>query len=118
MRQIGRAVVVWSIGIAVFFVLFIPTAGSAATLVWDASSGTVDGYNVHYGTSSGNPSSMVDVGNTTQYDLNNLPLSEGITYYICVSAYNTAGESQPCAPVAFTPGDNTPPLPPLGLMTE
>lgn len=98
--------------------MFTPAAGSAATLVWDASSGTVDGYKVHYGTISGNPSNTLDVGNTTLYDLNNLPLAEGVTYYICVSAYNAAGESQPCAPVAFTPGDNTPPLPPMGLMAE
>lgn len=110
---------IWALMVLVVPALFLGAPMvDAATLVWDASSGTVEGYRVHYGTSSGNPSSSVDVGSTTQYDLNNLPLSEGVTYYICVSAYNTAGESQPCAPVAFTPGDNTPPLPPLGLTTE
>ena len=86
----------------------------AETLVWSPSSGNVDGYNVYYGTSPGDQSSSVDAGNATQYDLNNLPLSEGVTYYICVSAYNTAGESPPCPPVVFTPGDSTPPAPPLG----
>jgi hypothetical protein len=90
----------------------------AETLVWDASSGTVDGYNVYYGTNHSDHSNYRDVGNTTQLDLNNLPLSEGVTYYLCVSAYNSAGESPPCAPVVFTPGDNTPPLPPIGLTTE
>jgi hypothetical protein len=90
----------------------------AATLVWDASSGTVEGYNVYYGTNPGDRSNFRDAGNTTQLDLNNLPLSEGVTYYLCVSAYNSAGESPPCAPVVFTPGDNTPPLPPIGLTTE
>jgi len=58
------------------------------------------------------------MGNITHCDLNSLPLSEGIPYYLCVSAYNAAVESPPCAPVVFTPGDNTPTLPPVGLTTE
>jgi len=98
--------------------LISPAMIQAETLVWDASSGTVDGYNVYYGTNPSDHSNYRDVGNTTQLDLNNLPLSEGVTYYLCVSAYNSAGESPPCAPVVFTPGDNTPPLPPIGLTTE
>lgn len=97
---------------------FTPAAVSAETLVWDASSGTVDGYHVYYGTTAGDQSNYRDVGNVTQLDLNNLPLSEGVTYYLCVSAYNEAGESPPCSPVVFTPGDNTPPIPPVGLTTE
>ena len=99
-------------------VLAIISAGSAATLVWDASTGTVDGYKVYYGTSSTNPSNTVDVGDTTQYSIDSLPLSENTQYYFCVSAYNTAGESDPCAPVAYTPADTTPPQPPIGLVAE
>jgi hypothetical protein len=98
--------------------LISPAAIQAETLVWDASSGTVDGYNVYYGTNPSDQSNYRDVGNTTQLDLNNLPLSDGVTYYLSVSAYNSAGESPPCSPVVFTPGDNTPPLPPIGLTTE
>jgi hypothetical protein len=90
----------------------------AATLVWDPSSGTVDGYNVYYGTSATSPGKSVNVGNTTQYPINSLPLSENVQYYLCVSAYNTAGESAPCAPVAYTPADTTPPTPPVGLVAE
>ena len=103
---------------ALIMVFIMISVGSAATLVWDASSGTVDGYKVHYGTSSGNPTSTVDVGNTTQYSIDSLPLSENTQYYFCVSAYNTAGESAPCAPVAYTPADTTPPTPPVGLVAE
>jgi len=91
---------------------------SAATLVWDPSSGTVDGYKVYYGTSATNPSKSVNVGDVTQYPVDSLPLSENVQYYICVSAYNTAGESAPCAPVAYTPADTTPPTPPVGLVAE
>jgi hypothetical protein len=91
---------------------------SAASLVWDASTGTVDGYNVYYGTSATNPSESVNVGNVTQYSIDSLPLSENVQYYLSVSAYNTAGESDPCAPVAYTPADTTPPTPPVGLVAE
>jgi hypothetical protein len=91
---------------------------SAATLVWDPSSGTVDGYNVYYGTSATSPGQSVNVGDTTQYSIDSLPLSENVQYYLCVSAYNTAGESAPCAPVAYTPADTTPPTPPVGLVAE
>jgi hypothetical protein len=104
--------------IVTIVLLISPAVIQAETLVWDASSGTVDGYNVYYGTNTSDQSNYRDVGNTMQLDLNNLPLSEGVTYYLCVSAYNSAGESPPCAPVVFTPGDNTPPLPPIGVTTE
>ena len=90
----------------------------AATLTWNPSSGTVDGYKVHYGTSIGNPTGSVDVGDTTQYSIDTLPLSENTQYYFCISAYNTVGESDPCAPVAYTPADSTPPAPPVGLIVE
>jgi hypothetical protein len=106
------------IGIIAFLILFnIISTGSTATLVWDASSGSVEGYKVHYGRSSSN-FSTVDVGNMTQYNIDSLPLSENIQYYFSVSAYNTAGESDLCTPVAYTPADSTPPQPPTGLSAE
>lgn len=101
--------------IAVFSMISV---SSGATLVWDASSGTVDGYNVYYGTSAANPSESVNIGNTTQYSIDSLPLSENVQYYFSISAYNTAGESDRCAPVAYTPADTTPPQPPVGLVAE
>ena len=101
----------------IFLYIMISTV-SAATLVWNASSGTVDGYNVYYGTSATNPSDSINVGNSTQCSIDSLPLSENVQYYFTVSAYNTAGESAPCAPVAYTPADTTPPAPPVGLTAE
>lgn len=101
--------------IAVFSMISV---SSGATLVWDASSGTVDGYNVYYGTSAANPSESVNIGNTTQYSIDSLPLSENVQYYFSISAYNTAGESDRCTPVAYTPADTTPPQPPVGLVAE
>lgn len=95
-------------------VFYLVSTASADTLVWEASPGTVDGYKVYYGTGSGS-SKAVDVGNTTQYNIDSLPLSDNTQYYLCVSAYNAAGESDPCPSIAYTPADNTPPLPPEGL---
>lgn len=107
----------WSL-IVTLSVLISPALIEAETLVWEASSGIVEGYKVYYGKNPSDRSNYRDVGNTKQLDLNNLPLSEGITYYLSVSAYNSAGESPPCAPVVFTSGDNTPPDPPTGLTTQ
>jgi hypothetical protein len=105
--------------IITFVLLFLLGSNvNAAQLEWDPSSGTVDGYNVYYGTSATNPGKSVNVGDTTQYSIDSLPLSENVQYYFCVSAYNSAGESAPCAPVAYTPADTTPPTPPVGFVAE
>ena len=98
--------------------LSISVSASAAQLKWDASSGKVDGYKVYYGTNPSTPSNSINVGNATQYDIDKLALSENVQYYFCVSAYNVAGESPPCAPVAYTFKDSTPPSPPIGLVAE
>ena len=102
------------------FIIFFATISvvSAATLLWDPSSGTVDGYKVYYGTSSTHPTNMIDVGTATRLPIDPLPLSENTQYFFCVTAYNTAGESPPCAPVAYTPADTTPPAPPIDLIAE
>jgi hypothetical protein len=101
-----------------FIIIFTTSTLSAANLVWNPSSGNVDGYKIYYGTSSTNPTNMIDVGNTTEYTLDQLPLSENTQYYFCVTAYNTASESPPCASVAYTPSDSTPPLAPVGLTVK
>lgn len=104
------------LGLAAIFA--VATMSSAATLMWDQSSGTVDGYNVYYGTNPNSPGQPIDVGNTTQFSIDSLPLTENVQYYFCVSAYNTAGESPPCSPVAYTPADTTPPMPPVNLTAQ
>ncbi len=58
-------------------------------LAWDPNTETdVAGYKVYYGTSSGNYENAVDIGNSTEYLLSGL--SKGQTYYIVVTAYDTA----------------------------
>jgi hypothetical protein len=104
-----------------FLVSFFATAnlGFAASLVWDPpSEGTVTGYNVKYGQSSTAPTTSVNAGNVTRYNLDNAPLTERTTYYFWVTAYNANGESSPAGPVSYATTDNTPPIPPLGLLVK
>jgi hypothetical protein len=65
-------------------------------LAWDAPTTNTDGspltdlagYKIYYGTSSGNYTTIIDVGNVTTYFINNLVLG---TYYFTVTTYNTSG---------------------------
>jgi hypothetical protein len=83
----------------IFFLLisctlyFIPliTYAAQVTLAWDTSVGSVTGYNMHYGTTSGNYGYSVDVGNFTSCTISGL--QEGVTFYFAVTAYNEFGES-------------------------
>ena len=93
--------------------------GFAASLVWDPpSEGTVTGYNVKYGQSSTAPTTSINAGNVTRYSLDNAPLVEKTTYYFWVTAYNADAESSAAGPVSYTTNDNTPPIPPLGLLVK
>jgi len=61
-----------------------------ATLAWDENKETdLAGYIVYHGAASGDYSFSMDVGNTTQYAIQNL--DQGVTYYIAVSAYDEDG---------------------------
>lgn len=77
-------------------------ATQSLNLVWDASpDSTVSGYRVYYGTSSGNYTTVIDVGNTTTATISNL--TPGTTYYFVVTAYNASGvESTPSNETAAT----------------
>jgi hypothetical protein len=95
--------------------LCLTTSIWAATLVWDPNTDQVDGYKVHYGTNQSSLSQIVDVGNVTQYNLDQLPLQEQVEYFFSLSAYNAAGDSGTTTPLSYTPADTTPPAPPTGL---
>jgi hypothetical protein len=103
--------------LAVFFATGSPCF--AATLKWDApSQGTATGYKVHYGKSSSAPATSVDIGNNTQYDLDNAPLVGNTTYYFWVSAYNSAGESPKTGPIPYKPSRRIPPAVMVYLITD
>lgn len=61
------------------------------TLSWDKNAESdVAGYKVFSGTSSGNYTNSIDVGNWTTCTISGL--QEGKTYYYAAKAYNTAGQ--------------------------
>lgn len=60
------------------------------TLAWDASPSTnVTGYNVYYGLTSKNYTSLFDAGNNLNYTITNL--TRGMTYYFAVTAHTITG---------------------------
>jgi len=77
---------------ALFAVLAGPSRAAARNLAlsWNPSTDSdVAGYNIYYGTSAGNYTNKVTVGNTTTATVSNL--IAGATYYFTATAYNSAG---------------------------
>ncbi len=82
-------------GSATLTVTAITVTGSA-TLSWAAPTTNTDGtpltdlagYKIYYGTSPGNYTTSIDIGNVTTYTITNL--STG-TYYFTVTAYDSSG---------------------------
>lgn len=74
---------------------------SGVTLAWDPSpDASVAGYAIHYGTTSGEYSGRVEVGNVTSATVSNL--TEGTTYYFVATAYTPEGvESLPSNEVSY-----------------
>ena len=73
-------------------VFLLSSSGQTAqvTLTWDPNTEPdLAGYDIYYGTSSGNYQSKTDVGNVTTYTLNGLNI--GVTYYLAATAYNAQG---------------------------
>src|SRR5262245_14388833 len=103
--------------VALISILFLAFAADAEarliTLAWDASPDQVSGYRVSYGTTPGNYTTTVDVGNVLTWQTN-LP---GAQYYFAVRAYDASGNLSPfslevgdAAGVALTnPGDQSDP---------
>lgn len=96
-------------GLACAALLIAPLSVQAArqvTLAWDRSTdSTVTGYKVKYGTSPGQYSSVIDVGDTTTTTVSNL--SAGVELYFAVTSYRyDSSESGPSNEVVFV----SPPL--------
>lgn len=67
---------------------------SSVNLIWDPSpSPTIVGYDVEYGTSSGNYTSVQDAGDNTNATVSSL--SPGVTYYFTVVGYTADSEVTP-----------------------
>lgn len=83
-----------------------PTTNEDGTLLTDLS-----GYNIYFGTSSGVYTDSVNVGDVTTYQVPNL--TDGLTYYFAVTAYDTSGNESSYSEEVYTTlviNDTTPPV--------
>ena len=101
-----------------FFVLGLNFSANSATLSWNRSPGDVEGYRVYYGTAPGSYKDSIDVGDKTELSLGSLGLSQGLRYYFAVKSYRGEEESTFSIEHFWEPGDEVPPLPPMGFMIE
>jgi hypothetical protein len=84
----------------IFISGFLSRSFAGALLAsWNPNSETdLAGYKIYYGTQPGNHPVVIDVGDTTRHQVDNLV--EGQTYYFVVTAYDQAGnESAPSVEV-------------------
>ncbi len=94
------------LALSLFFIIFCllnanTLFAATITLSWDPpvsnNDGTpytnLSGYKIYYGTSSGNYSQSIDVGNVVTHTLNNL--TDDVTYYFATTAYNTSNIETP-----------------------
>ncbi len=104
------------IGLGILLLTFLVSRNTFAgsILAWDQSAEVVTGYRVYYSQVSGEYTNYVEI-TTNSYALSSLPLTEGVTYYLIVRAYNAAGESENSNEITYTAPDNTPPAQPQGL---
>ncbi len=74
----------------------------SVTLAWNpVTNANVTGYNVYYGSASGNYTNVTSVGNVTNATISGL--TEGATYYFAATALNTLGlESTYSTEVSYT----------------
>jgi len=78
--------------IILFFLL--SSQAFSVTLQWGQVSDTdVRGYLIYYGTESGCYTTVIDVGDTSQYSVTDI--ENGVKYYFAVSAYDKWGNESP-----------------------
>ncbi len=89
--------------LVIIFWLFLSVAfiqkadGQSLILEWNASvSPDAAGYDVYYGTNSGDYAYKIDAGNATSVAVTNL--SPGVTYYFAATAYDASGTQSPFSP--------------------
>ena len=89
------------------------TYSAEISLAWDANSEpALAGYNIYYGTASGDYSHRIDVGKATEYTVADLDVGE--TYYFAATAYDRNGnESEYSGELVYTCSYAKPILPPL-----
>ncbi len=81
--------------------------GEGVVVSWDPNAEEdLMGYKIYYGTSPRNYTTVIDVGNVSEYVFDSL--SKGLTYFFAVSAYDTVyNESDYSAEVSITLSDSS-----------
>ena len=96
---------------AILAVLACSSTLAAQTLMWNANTETdLAGYTVQYGTTSGNPSTSIDVGNVTSRAITGL--QAGTTYYFRVVALQHRRAAERAVRAGVLHGAGTPPTTP------
>ena len=66
--------------------------GHGAVLSWEQNhEHDLAGYKVYFGSAAGNYSHSIDLGKRTKCELSLLNLTEDVTYYISITAYDVSG---------------------------
>lgn len=93
----SRPPFILALAILIFVALLQPSLGHAAnpsvTLMWAASTGTIDGYKVERAVSSSGPWSEITQTAPGVTSFTDTTLDAGMNYYYRVRAYNSAGNS-------------------------
>lgn len=105
--------------LSILLLLWCSTEAMGNSLQWNQAEG-VTGFRVYYAPMENDICdiqnlSVVDVGAVTQYSIDLLPLTEGVTYCFAIKAYNNFGESDFSRWTAWAAEDNTPPSPPENI---
>lgn len=95
--------------LGLFFLMPCILWAQSAVVSWEPNTEPdLAGYQIYYGTTSRFYSTIIDVGNVTQYTVNGL--NPGVTYYFAVTAYDVNGnESDYSEEVSYRVLDTTPP---------
>ena|GEM_PF-5203450 len=93
-------------------VLSASVGDSQVLLTWTPPSGAVTAYRVYRGTQPSQETLLTTVFETSYRDLG---LTNDVTYYYIVTAFNDAGEGSPSNEISATPKADLPPPPPPEL---
>jgi hypothetical protein len=96
--------------IRILFILLIAAHVQAADRFEFNPVKGAEGYRLYFGTNVADLVQSVDLGKVIKYDLAELDLRCGATYYFSVIAYNEQGESAPSNIVKYVTGEC--PIPP------
>lgn len=90
--------------IALIMVLMVPALAISAKLTWDHDGANTEGYRLYYGFAADGYPYSKDLGKPTgnEYPMEQLNLNPGQTYYMTLTAYNEAGESDQSNSVTWT----------------